>query len=182
MATDGAADKYRQVMHPPSSCWLSSSVEVRRSPIDGSGLFAVRAIPEGTLVARLGGHLVSTEELSELFDESDEYVDAITVDADAHLVLAPGNLVRYGNHSCDPNLWWEGAFDLVARRDIAAGEEISNDYAASTIDPGFVMACGCHAATCRGTITGSDAWVHRLDKVYAGHLVPSVLAAIVGDD
>ena len=32
------------------------------------------------------------------------------------------------NHSCDPNTWLEG-LDLVARRDIAAGDELTIDYA-----------------------------------------------------
>ncbi|WP_432987337.1 SET domain-containing protein-lysine N-methyltransferase [Dactylosporangium sp. CA-233914] len=44
-----------------------------------------------------------------------------------------------GNHGCDPSLWWSGPYTLVARRDIAAGEELTNDYATSTADPGFRM-------------------------------------------
>jgi hypothetical protein len=38
----------------------------------------------------------------------------------------------YGNHSCDPNLWWVGPYELAARRNLSAGEELINDYATST--------------------------------------------------
>jgi SET domain-containing protein len=37
--------------------------------------------------------------------------------------------VRYGNHSCDPNLWHADVVTITARRDIAAGEELTIDYA-----------------------------------------------------
>ncbi|MFI9385867.1 hypothetical protein [Kutzneria sp. NPDC052558] len=40
--------------------WLHPDVEVRRSAIEGSGLFATRPIPAGTVVARLDGTLVTT--------------------------------------------------------------------------------------------------------------------------
>lgn len=93
-------------------------------------------------------------------------------------MLPPGNLIHHRNHSCDANLWWAGPFDLVARRDIGVGEEITNDYSTSTIDSGFTVQCRCNAETCRGIIAGADAWVHRLDKAYAGHLVPIVINAI----
>lgn len=62
-----------------STCWLISSAEVRQSPIEGAGLFAMRPIPAETLVARLGGTLVCTRELHQLFDNSEEYIDTITV-------------------------------------------------------------------------------------------------------
>lgn len=163
-------------MKPGPTCWLSPSVAVRESQIEGTGLLAVRPIPAGALVSRLGGRLVSTEQLHRLFDESEEYVDTITVGDDQHLVLPSGVLNHHGNHSCNPNLWWVGPFDLVARRDIPAGEEVTSDYAASTTDPDFHMQCRCGEVACRGTVRASDAWAHRLDEVYRGHIVPAVAA------
>lgn len=165
-------------MEPGSTCWLSPSVHVRVSEIEGTGLFAARPIAAGELVSRLGGRLVSTEQLHRLFEESREYVDTITVADDQHLVLPLGAPNHHGNHSCDPNLWWSGPFDLIARRDIRAGEEVTNDYAASTTDPDFSLQCRCGSAGCRGIVRSSDAWVHRLDEVYEGHVVPAVAAGI----
>ncbi len=41
------------------------------------------------------------------------------MDTDLHLVLPPRRPNGYGNHSCDPNLWWVGPYELAARTTIA---------------------------------------------------------------
>jgi SET domain-containing protein len=165
-------------MNPEPTCRLTPDAEVRGSPIEGTGLFAVRPITHGTLIARLGGTSVTTTELHALFDRSDHYIDTIGVDEDQHLILPEGNPIHHGNHSCDPNLWWDGPFDLVARRDIEADEELTSDYATSTVDTAFSLDCRCGAENCRGTISAADSWEYALDRVYAGHVVPVVQQAI----
>jgi SET domain len=79
--------------------------------------------------------------------------DLITA-RDEYAVLGRPN--HYGNHSCDPNLWWGDAYTLVARRPIAAGEEVTNDHATSTGIASFAMDCACGPSLCRGVITGED--------------------------
>ncbi|WP_203783676.1 SET domain-containing protein-lysine N-methyltransferase [Paractinoplanes rishiriensis] len=106
------------------------------------------------------------------------YIDTITVDADRHLVLPPRRPNGYGNHSCDPNLWWVGPYDLAARRDIAAGEELTNDYATSTAEPGFVLPCACDTPLCRRTVTGTDWQRPDLQERYGPHWVPALLTRI----
>jgi len=164
--------------NPGLDCWLHPAVEVRDSAIEGRGLFAARPIRRGELVSRVGGRLVTTKELHSLFDESVEYIDTIAVGNDLNLVLPRQRPNGYGNHSCDPNLWWEGPYDLVARRDVPQGEELTNDYATSTIDLTWGMPCHCGAASCRGEISGHDWQRIDLDKLYEGHIVPAVLEAI----
>jgi hypothetical protein len=78
-----------------------------------------RRYPPGVIVSRLGGRLVTRMELQQIFTEAAQrpdrrYVDTITVGEDLHLVLPPGQANHYGNHSCDPNLWWADAYTLVA--------------------------------------------------------------------
>jgi SET domain-containing protein len=155
-------------------------VEVRDSPIEGRGLFAVEKIAGGEVVSRLGGRLVASRELHELLERSDHYVDTIAVAGDVHLVLPPGRANGYGNHSCDPNLWWTGIYELATRRDIRAGEELTNDYAASTTEESWSMPCNCGASSCRGVVRGSD--YHRTDLVqrYEHHVVPAVCVAVSG--
>ena len=65
------------------------------------------------MVSRLGGRLVSSAELVQLVRETAGYVDTITVAPDVHLVLPPRRPNGFGNHSCDPNLWWVGAYELA---------------------------------------------------------------------
>lgn len=145
---------------PEPDCWLHPDIGVAPSPIQGVGLLARAAVPAGTIVSRIGGRLVSSRVLDEMLARAAGsgrgYVDTITVDQDVHLVLPPGTPNGRGNHSCDPNLWWIDGYTLGARRNIAAGEEVTNDYATSTGEEAFTMDCCCASALCRGVISGRD--------------------------
>ena len=59
------------------------------------------------------------------------------------------------NHSCDPNSWLEG-LNLVARRRIPAGEEITIDYGTFYNELMREFACICGTRLCRGIIRGTD--------------------------
>ncbi|MEV0568625.1 SET domain-containing protein-lysine N-methyltransferase [Dactylosporangium sp. NPDC050588] len=164
---------------PEPDCWLHPDVEVGVSGIAGDGLFARARIPAGTAVSRLGGRLVTWAEISDMLAEAarrpgSPYIDTITVSGTLHLVVPPGRPNGKGNHSCDPNLWWVDAYTLAARRDIDAGEELTNDYATSTAAPGFTMPCGCGSALCRGTVTGDDWQLPDLHHRYGEHWVPAL--------
>jgi uncharacterized protein len=60
------------------------------------------------------------------------------------------------NHSCEPNVGMGGNVLLVSMRDIAAGEELTIDYALFLGDPGFAMECRCGTAACRAVVKGTD--------------------------
>lgn len=164
---------------PPSEIWIDARAAVSRSAIEGDGLFAIDAVTAGTILIRLAGRLVSSAELIELIAASDAdpdapYVDSLTVYEDAHLVLPLGSTVHFGNHSCDPNLWHVGPYEIGARRDIHAGEELTIDYATSSGATGFSMKCSCGSALCRGEVS-SDDWRRReLQDRYRGHWVPAL--------
>jgi uncharacterized protein len=162
-------------------CWLHPQVQVQDSAIAGRGLYATGSLAAGTIIATLAGRLVTDAELHRLMDHavaSQQYLDTICVDDDAHLVLPPGQPIHYGNHGCDPNLWHTGPYTLTARRDIRPGEELTVDYATQTVAPAFRMPCRCGAPACRLMITGNDwqlpAWRDR----YQGHVVPAVAKRI----
>jgi hypothetical protein len=178
----GPAPGGASIAAPEADCWLHPDVEVRESPIQGRGLFARRPIRAGTLVSRLGGRLVSGAELGRLLAEPDRgYIDTIAVGEDRHLVLPPRRDNGYGNHGCDPNLWWVGPYQLAARRDIAGGEELTNDYGTSTADPGFEMACACGSKLCRAVVTGDDWRRPELRRRYGTHWIPMLRDRIAHD-
>ena len=80
------------------------------------------------------------------------------------------------NHSCDPNLWFVGD-DLVTRRTVPAGEELTYDYA--TGSTAFTsLYCHCETYRCRQMIEGSDWQIPQLQLRYAGHFGPSVQSLI----
>gem|GEM_PF-568947 len=62
------------------------------------------------------------------------------------------------NHSCEPNVGLRGNVLFVAVRAIAAGDELTIDYAMIDDEDGE-MACRCGTAGCSGTISGRD-WRH----------------------
>lgn len=165
--------------------WLHPAVAPGPSAIEGSGLIASTALPAGIVVVRLGGRIVDQADLDALLgaraaDPSLPYVDCLTVDDGRHLVLAPGDPVHYGNHSCDPSMWHDGPYELVLRRAAAAGEELTIDYATHTADPSFALRCRCGSARCRGTVCGDDWRRPELQQRYAGHWVPALRRLIAG--
>ncbi|MDQ2750031.1 MAG: SET domain-containing protein-lysine N-methyltransferase [Pseudonocardiales bacterium] len=167
---------------PEAEGWLHPAVRVGQSVIAGTGLFATEPIAAHTAVSRVGGRLVSAAELQELIARSEPlgYVDTIVVDEDVHLVLPQHEANRFGNHSCDPNLGWSDSFTLCALRDIAAGEELTNDYATSTADPGFLLRCHCSSPRCRGMVAGDDWQIPELQRRYRGYWVPMLQRRIHG--
>jgi uncharacterized protein len=172
-----------QDLTPEPECWLHADLEVRPSSVAHLGLFARAAIPASTVVSRLGGRLVSGAQLDALFADAAQqpdqpYIDTISVGEDLHLVLPPGQLNHFGNHSCDPNLWWLDAYTLAARRPIAAGEEVTSDYGTSSAVAEFTMACTCGSSRCRRTVTGSDWQRIELQHRYGDHWIPLLLDRI----
>jgi hypothetical protein len=153
------------LMEPPvpDEPWLHPDVEVRASPIDGQGLFATVPLDAGVVVVRLGGRVVGTDELRALIAAADAdpdapYVDTVTIAEDRHLVLPPGSPVHYGNHSCDPTAWHIDQFAIATRRPVAAGDELTVDYATQSGLAGWAMTCACGTALCRGVVTGNRSY------------------------
>ncbi len=58
------------------------------------------------------------------------------------------------NHSCAPNTGFDG-LNMIALRPIAAGEELTLDYAEFTDERAQPFACGCGSSQCRGSVTGT---------------------------
>jgi D-alanine-D-alanine ligase len=72
------------------------------------------------------------------------------------------------NHSCDPNAWIEG-LDLVARRPIEAGEQITIEYATFIAGTGDSFDCHCGEDDCRGIITPQDWQLPDVRRRYGDH-------------
>jgi len=72
------------------------------------------------------------------------------------------------NHSCDPNTWVDG-LNLVSRKSIKKGEQISMDYATFCTDNMQSFQCKCGNSQCRGQITGTD-YLKPFLSVYGNHI------------
>jgi D-alanine-D-alanine ligase len=83
------------------------------------------------------------------------------------------------NHSCDPNAWLEG-LDMVARRAIRAGEEITIDYATFYNEQMDDFLCHCGTDECRAIIRGTDYRESFVDR-YGDHVSDYVRAKRVAE-
>ena len=118
----------------------SPYVEVRRSGIHGTGVFAARDVPRGKRVLEYVGEKIGKAEAErrsiaqiERAGESGgaavfvfELNSRYDIDGDV-----PWNTARFINHSCSPNCEVEivrGRIWIVARRRIRRGEELTYDY------------------------------------------------------
>ena len=153
-------------------------VRVRRSPIQGRGVFARVPIKKGTRVIEYEGERITDEEANDRYFDDDRkkrhHTFLFTVDErrviDATRV---GNEAKYINHSCDPNcesVVERRRFFIYATRDIAAGEELTYDYWYSTdesytdADRRRIYPCFCGTAKCRGTLAAPQEKKRRATK------------------
>jgi SET domain-containing protein len=140
------------------------------SDIEGRGLIAVAPIAAGEIVAIKGGHIVDTatlHTLPERLQNSDvQIADGFHLAALEEAEYEP--VMLFLNHSCEPNVGFAGNIVLVAMRDIAAGEELTTDYALFD-DYDGEMECRCGTASCRGVISGRDWQRPELQQRYGDH-------------
>jgi SET domain-containing protein len=117
--------------------WINPRVETRPSPIHGKGMFASTPIRQGEVVNIWGGTFLLTEEDMRRGDTKREwrangYVWS-TIGEGLYLGIRLDenneDLTNFVNHSCEPTVWMQDEVTLVARRDIAVGEELMVDYA-----------------------------------------------------
>jgi len=131
------------------------SVSVSPSPVQGYGAFVDHAFRQGEVLLHLDDSRVVDAE-HPLRPEAGEFECHRDFLADGTVVLM-ASPERYINHSCDPNSYISSIRRnrfLLAKRDLAAGEEILVDYALNAID-GDVWDCHCRSLNCRG--------VHKCD-------------------
>ena len=130
-----------------------NDIEVKPSSIQGLGIFATRPFRAGDRITQVNVVREITAE-SPIREDLGERIDHCDY-PDGKVVLL-GFPDRHINHCCDPNSYqlFEGeASYLVARRDIAAGEEITCDYNIN-ITNGTAWPCNCGASRCRKVVAG----------------------------
>jgi uncharacterized protein len=160
--------------------WLDPRIVVRPSTIEGRGLFASSAFQLGEVVAIIGGRPFRDSDLAGLGPMAHS---SVAIDEGLNLVQDVDDPLQFGNHSCDPNLWMADEVTVVARRPIAAGDELTIDYALQSGYEAWSMSCNCGASDCRGVVSGADWRRSELQKRYAGHWSPFLerrIAALAG--
>lgn len=126
------------------------------SPEMGYGVFATQPIPAGTITyVRDPFEITFTQAEFAAIDEPYKSVVDRYCYTDRHGTLIMGwDFSKYVNHSCNANtLLTAFGFD-IAVRDIAIGEEITDDYGLFNVQETLAIACGC--VNCRGFLRPDD--------------------------
>ncbi|KAH3745388.1 histone-lysine n-methyltransferase [Pelomyxa schiedti] len=137
-------------------------VQIFRTPHTGWGLRATCTIPKGMFVAEYIGELITDEEAQErssdvsyLFDLDIEGSTTFVIDADRC-----GNIARFLNHSCEPNLvqywFWIDHLDkrlpriaFFSAREIPPLTELTFDYCMKLVGGRKKTKCLCGSKNCR---------------------------------
>ena len=154
-----------------STIWSTTPLVSRPSRYD-AGAFAAENLEQGTIVVpkwhesfyegmegwvRLDRRQVRKlpRDAKKLFLRYglDQDFDQIIGPVDIRYVTTPDNFI---NHSCDPNLRYDVAGNVVAARSIAKGEEVFIDYGCFIVNFDEPFDCNCGAASCRGRIRRQD--------------------------
>lgn len=139
-------------------------LKVIKSSIHGYGVIALRRFQAGEIIVYADGVVYSEDD-----DFDDTYSVLLNIpEEDEHGNLETQYLLdltdqtRWINHACEPNtevdtswdpetrtgrVWW------IALRDLAAGEELTYDYAFSAH---LAEPCACGTRKCRGLIVDLD--------------------------
>uniref|UniRef100_A0ACD5YR58 Uncharacterized protein n=1 Tax=Avena sativa TaxID=4498 RepID=A0ACD5YR58_AVESA len=157
---------------------LLVKLEIFRTENKGWAVRAAEPIPRGTFVCEYVGEVVKDDDAmgsaesdaksgcSYLFNIA-SHIDrkrVKTLGTSPYMIDATryGNVSRFINHSCSPNLNTHlvlvesrdcqlAHIGLFANQDIAAGEELSYDYRQKLL-PGNGCPCHCGAQNCRGRV------------------------------
>ncbi|AJR15682.1 SET family protein [Leptospira interrogans serovar Linhai str. 56609] len=146
-------------------------IEKRINKFGENGTFATKDIPKGTLLfsysewiedEEFGWKVLTVEEAESLPDSEKDIFMKYGYDVDFGLVTGPTsdqyviNHSNFMNHSCDPNMWYDQDDNIVAKRDIRAGEELTIDYANFIVNFDQTFECGCGSVNCRKFIRKDD--------------------------
>ncbi len=107
-----------------------TSVVVKSSPIEGKGIFTSSNIPKDELVMVIQGELITGKECERREEEENNVY--IFWNGRYYIDTAMTKIIKYINHSCTPNCDVldrdKETLNLVANRNISAGEELTIDY------------------------------------------------------
>jgi SET domain-containing protein len=128
-------------------------VAVRRSAIDGHGVFAAEPIAARKKIGEIRGESISVEE-ARIRATRHERIMIVELSQRRALDFSKSSdPMRFTNHSCRPNARLaiqNGRVEFYALRAIGVGEELTVDYG-ETHHEGR-LACRCGAASCRGSL------------------------------
>lgn len=136
---------------------------LKNNAISGYGIYASKNILPGELIFKgeeMAQRIVTKKWVDENWNESEKLnFRRYAYPLGKEVFLLWSNLPQDWapqNHSCNANTAFSG-LNVIAKRAIAVGEELTLDYAEFLDEHAEPFKCLCGAANCRGNIIGSKA-------------------------
>lgn len=129
-------------------------IAVRKSKINGKGVFATKRIPKNKLVVEYDGERILRKEglKRDKIQKKQGKFFIFAIDKKWCVDGASGGIARLINHSCDPNCKYvrkNGKIWIKSMRTIRKGEELTYDY--DVAEKGKYP-CRCKSFNCNGTM------------------------------
>ena len=130
------------------------------------GVITKREFKKGSVLFSVKGPVLSQSTKYSFSVDLDKHIDPLREDGSF-------DFGHFLNHSCDPNtiinvinnVVDKAFIEVVARRDIRAGEELTFDYASLEYETVTHIDCRCGTNACRGTVHGfKDLPKHIVEK------------------
>jgi SET domain-containing protein len=148
--------------------FVSPKIEIRRSNLNGVGMFAKEDIKKNEVVFIKGGHILTRKQVfsssvinSYLPLDDNYFIGATNKEEEKDIKL-------YINHSCEPNCGVRGEISFVAMTNISMGAELTIDYCMVDNEE-YVIDCKCGSPNCRRKISGFDWKLKNLQEKYKGY-------------
>jgi hypothetical protein len=125
-------------------------LKIKRSKINGDGLYSTKLIKKGSRVGLIQGETVIVKKFTaKLSQQSLNWIGI----GRYSWINTKNSPFKYINHSCDPNTYILGKQTILALKNIEAGDEVTMDYSLTEADEGWsIDQCTCGNSNCRKKI------------------------------
>ncbi len=161
--------------------WITPKAKSTKSKLHGIGVVAVENISKDETVGVLGGIILTKSEIKNYWRKMK--MGHVGIQFSDDFFICPTTrkeLEETGifNHSCEPNCGFKNSIELVAIRDIKAGEELVFDYAfCESLMESFE--CSCGSKNCRKIIKPTDWKIPEIKKKYGNYFSPYLKTKIL---
>ena len=149
---------------------LHAHLHIKDSPIQGKGLFSDVYIKNGTVLCHISGQKIQHSYDPALSAQNPNWIGT---GYEEWLILGPGDIAIFLNHSCNPNVIINEKLELIAMTSIKVNEELLLDYSTTELDPYWKMECICGAKECRRILRSFQFLPYELQEKYGKFIAPA---------
>lgn len=139
-------------------------IYVKKSKLEGTGLFALNDIKKGEKVAVINGPIIKWN----VVDQKTSSYGPNWIGYGKNKWIETQRPFIYFNHSCEPNTGIKGSRTIIALKNIKKDEEVTFDYSITEEDLLWKLdkKCRCNTKTCRGIIKSIQYLPKRIFNKY----------------